>query len=180
MQKIFILLFFILIINIPISIGQNKKGYSFLTTIKAPAHTKSSSNKEIKNNIVRAMKLSESNRYLVASYGTKLSTIAIYEIGTFKRICSLRLSGVLELNNSYFSNHDSIFYLKSERYSSEYKKIDVFTERFRKVNCDKTPHGCRIEEVTLNKIKFYTKDKKYFITRSKKNRNDILIYEKYE
>ena len=126
------------------------------------------------------MILSKSNKYLVASYGTKLSIIAFYEIGSFKKICSLRLSGVLELNNSYFSNHDSIFYLKSERYSSEYKKINVFKGLFRKINCDKTPYGCRIEEVTLNKIKFYTKDKKYFITRSKKNRNDILIYEKYE
>ncbi len=180
MQNFFILLFLILIVNIPMSIGQNKKGYSFLTTIKAPAYTQNSSNKEIKNNIVRAMKLSESDRYLVASYGTKLSTIVIYEIGSFKKICSLRLSGVLELNNSYFSNHDSIFYLKSERYSLEYKKIDVFTNRFRKVDCSRTPYGCRVEEVRLNKIKFYTKDKKYFITRSKKNRNDIFVYEKYE
>lgn len=169
-----------MIFNVVTLFGQNKKGYAFLTTIKAPNFIKNSSNKENKNSIVRAMILSESNKFLVATYGRSSSILAFYEIGSFKKICSLRLTGVLELNNSYFSNNDSLFYLKCERYSSEYKKINVYTKRYRKINCNKTPRGCVVEEVTLNKIKFYTKDKKYYIMRSKKNRNDILVYEKYE
>ena len=179
MKKLSIILIILISFNITALHAQTKKGYAFLTTIKAPNNVKNP-HKELKNSIVRAMKLSESNKYLVVSYGSKLSTIVIYEIGSFKKVCLLRLNGVLELNNSYFSNNDSIFYLKSERYSSEYKKIDVFKSRFRKVNCNKTPRGCRVEEVSLNKIRFYTKDKKYYIFRSRKNRNDILILEKYE
>lgn len=180
MKKSSIILIILISFNITALHAQNKKGYAFLTTIKAPNYVKNYPHKELKNSIVRAMKLSESNKYLVVSYGSKLSTIVIYEIGSFKKVCLLRLTGVLELNNSYFSNNDSIFYLKSERYSSEYKKIDVFKNRFRKVNCNKTPRGCMVEEVSLNKIRFYTKDKKYYISRSRKNRNDILVLEKYE
>ncbi|MBE9468590.1 MAG: hypothetical protein IMY72_09790 [Bacteroidetes bacterium] len=161
-------------------LGQNKKGYEYLTTIKAPNFINNSPNKENKNSIVRAMILSKSNKYFITIYGNKSSILAFYEIGSFKKICSLRLTGVLELNNSYFGSNDSIFYLKCERYSSEYKKINIFTSRYRKINCNKTPRGCRVEEVRLNKIRFYTNDKKYFISRSKKNRNDIFIYEKYE
>jgi len=179
-KQIFITLILVSIFNVFTLYSQNKKGYAYLTTIKAPNFYKNSPNKENKNSIVRSMILSESNEFLVATYGKKSSIIAFYKIGSFEKISSLRLTGVLELNNSYFSNNDSIFYLKCERYSSEYKKINVYTKRYRKINCEKTPRGCVVEEITLNKIKFYTKDKKYYITRSKKNRNDIIVYEKYE
>lgn len=156
-----------------------KDGYTPMLTIKQPYHTFNATQYQDNKKAfqkVNGLKISESQKYLIISYAQNPTHLVIYEIGTWERIGVYKVMGNgVEINNSYFDEDDKVLYVKYDRYSTKYKRIEFETGYIRKVPCRKTPKGCRYEEITQEEKEVITKNKKFHIAASKFDASDVIV-----
>lgn len=160
--------------------AQKKKGYTLVTTIKHPRYRFKSSDIDLNTRAahVRAIKITENEKYLIISYGFNPTILTIHKFGGYwQRLKEYEVAGVIEMSNSYYYEEDSCMYVNYERYSTKYKRIDMRTDRFKIVPCNTTPNGCDyIDE--RDKTSMYSSNDKFFITKSKYYKSDLLIFKK--
>jgi len=154
--------------------------YIQLMTIRQPYHNYNATRMQERKKAyqkVNGFMISESQKYLVIGYAYNPTSIAVYEIGTWnlKGVYKVMGAGV-ELNSSYFAEDDKVLYVKYDRYSTKYKKIDFKTGYIRKTPCKNTPLGCIYEEVKQDAKQAYTKNKKYYVEVSPYDPSDVNVY----
>lgn len=150
-----------------------QKGYSLLTTLPPPHFTNKSNEKDYRMN---GLILSPQGKFLVLDYGRKASTLAIFSFPNFNLMSTHRIEKNVELSQSYFFDNDSLFYVKEDRYAPDYMVINIYTNRAKNVNCERTPRGCPSEAAGFAKIRTFSNDKKYLIQRSKSNKSMLEVY----
>lgn len=171
----------LLIINCSLffSIFAQKDGYTPILTIKQPYHTFNSTEYQDNKKAfqkVNGLKVSESQNLLIIAYSQNPTHIVIYKIGTWERVGIYKVMGNgVEINNSYFDENDKVLYVKYDRYSTKYKRIEFVTGYIKKVPCQKTPKGCIYEEITQEVRELTTKNRKYNIAVSKFDPSDVII-----
>lgn len=159
--------------------AQTDEGYVPILTIKQPYHTFNSTKYQDNKKAfqkVNGLKISASQKYLIISYAQNPTHIVVYEIGTWERIGVYKVMGNgIEINNSYFAEDDKVLYVKYDRYSTKYKRIEFQTGYIRKVSCSKTPLGCIYEEIRQEDRELITKNRKFHIAVSKFDPSDVII-----
>lgn len=155
-------------------------GYIQLMTIKQPYHTYNSTKYQDNRKAfqkVNGVKLSKSQKYLVISYAYNPTSLAVYEVGTWNQLGVYKVMGAgVELNSSYFAENDKVLYVKYDRYSTKYKRIEFKSGYIRKVPCKRTPKGCIYEEVKQEVKEVTTTNKKYHVEISPYDPSDVNIY----
>ena len=155
------------------------EGYVKLLTLKQPYHTFNATNMQENKKAfqkVNGVKFSKSQKFLAISYAYNPTTIVIYEVDTWNMVGSYKVMGAgVELNSSYFEENDKVLYVKYDRYSTKYKRIEFATGYIRKVPCKRTPRGCVYEEVRQDDKEATSANKKFYITVSPFDASDVDI-----
>jgi hypothetical protein len=143
-----------------------------------PPHIDFTRNSNDRKYQLNALKLSESGKILLADYGNKSSLIAVYNLDSLKFMGAYWIDNIIELDHCYFSDNDTRLYVKASRFSSDYKVINLETKTIRDLGCDKTPRGCVATTATLNVIKLYSPDRKYYFVRNANDKRTLHIYKR--
>lgn len=154
-----------------------KDGYEHLTNVPPP-HFNNAENE--RNFRLNGLLLSETGNHLVLDYGRNNSTIAIFSFPDFNLLGLHTLNKVVELSQTYFTNNDSLLFIKEDRYAPDYLMIKVFENRRKNIKCGNTPRGCPSQAAGLAKIRTYTPDKKYLLERSRENKTILEVYKRKE
>ncbi len=154
-----------------------KSGYEHITNVPPP-HFNNAQNQ--RNFRLNGILLSRTGEHLVLDYGRQNSTIAIFSFPDFNLLGLHTLNKVVELSQTYFTNNDSLLFVKEDRYAPDYMMIKVFENRKQNIKCGNTPRGCPSQEAGLAKIRTYTPDQKYLLERSRKNKTILEVYKRIE
>jgi hypothetical protein len=169
----------IILLFLCLNLFSQKSGYNPVLTIKQPYHTFNSNKQQDTRKAfqkVNGLKLSESQQYLIIAYSQNPTHLVIYKVGTWERIGIYKVMGNgIEIKGSYFDENDKVLYVKYDRYSTKYKKIEFDTGYIKKVPCLKTPNGCMYEEIQQEDKEVITKNRKYHIAASKFDPSDVVI-----
>lgn len=156
------------------------EGYVKLITIKQPYHTYNSTNQQDTRKAfqkVNGLKFSESQKLLAISYAYNPTSIVIYKVETWEQLGVYKVTGAgVELNSSYFEENDKVLYVKYDRYSTKYKRVEFDTGYIRKVPCKRTPKGCVYEEVSQDAKNAMLNNKKFYVEVSPFDASDVDIY----
>lgn len=158
-----------------------KGNYEQIATF-APPHLENERYKTDREYNINGFKLSESGRFLVVDYGYNNSLIAIYDIDsiTVKMAGMYSIGSVADIENTYFSENEQFLYVKHNRYSSDYKQINIETKTIQDINCSKTPRGCTANPEGLPVIQMYSPNKKYYFVRNSNDKSTLHIYRQTE
>jgi len=154
-----------------------KDGYEHLTNVPPP-HFNNAENQ--RNFRLNGILLSKTGKHLVLDYGRGNSTIAIFSFPDFNLLGLHTLNKVVELSQTYFTNNDSLLFVKEDRYAPDYMMIKVFEDRRKNIKCANTPRGCPSQAAGLAKIRTYTPDQKYLLERSRKNKSILEVYKRVD
>ena len=163
------------------SLCGKRKDYTYLLTIHHPKYKYNASNKELeaKDAHINGVIISENMQYIVISFGYDPTIISIHELGNYwERIGYYELAGTIDINNSYFAENDSVLYVNYERYSTKFKRVDIYQNRINTIPCEQTPRACYYNEYTKGKTQIFTPGNKFFLMRSPKFKSDLLVYKK--
>ncbi len=167
----------IFFLEIPFSTYSQKGDYEQVAEF-SPPHIDFSKNSHDKKYQLNALKLSDSGKILLADYGNKNSLVAVYNLDSMKCIGAYWIANIVELDECYLTDNDTKLYIRSNRYSSDYKLVFLEHKTIRDISCDKTPRGCTSAVTSLNLIKFYSPDKKYYFVRNANDKRTLHIYKK--
>ena len=173
----FLLLSFNFLVISGVSVSAQKGNYEQVAEF-APPHLEFTGNSNDRRYQLNTLKLSESGKFLLVDYGNKNSLVAVYNLDSMKLTGAYWIESIVELDQCYFAENDTRLYVKANRFSSDFKVINLENKTMRVVSCDKTPRGCETQTAGLNIIKLYSPDRKYYFVRNANDRRTLHIYKK--
>lgn len=169
MKTIIIILHFILILS-SFTFSQIKEmdGYKYVARIRGLQDNKCK---------VTEIRLEEKKNWLIVNYKIrKIHYLTIYEMYTWKKLSEFRFNRGFVLYGSYFSDDYKQLYLINDLNKLIYKEIELSSGKIDTLKCEETPHGCVQIEIEHYTWSLFTSDKKFFIKRARKDKEDILVY----